>query len=121
MERREEKYIVKNLQYSESAKEHSEYIAADTRDKYTADTIGTYIDNANAYIERRGIFMAGMLRIAFEFEDTEYSGEYEKLWEKWKVSGIYKCIADRVLLQDKSYSGYGEVIEKRYVLINSKI
>lgn len=108
----EEKYAVKNLQYSENEEKKSKYI--------TADTIGTYIDNANTYIKRRSIFMAGMVMIALEFEDTEYTGENKAQWEDWKVSGIYKLIVDKVFLGDTAYSGYGEVIGKIWETIDDK-
>lgn len=101
VEKKEEKYVVKNLQYSEMEEEKSKYI--------TADTIGTYIDNVNTYIERRSIFMTGMLMIALEFKEPDK--ETDK-WKDWKVSSIYKLIMDEVFLKDKPYSGYEKVIEK---------
>lgn len=102
----EKKYVVKNLQYSENNKENSKYI--------TADTIGIYIDNANAYIERRGIFMAAMLEIAVKYENVKIrinDYEPEKEWEEWKVSDIYKYIVKKVFLAVETDSDHNEVIK----------
>lgn len=98
-----EKYVVKNLQYSENKQEDSKYI--------TANTISTYIDHANKYIERRGIFMAAILKIASMDKDIEYTGKYKNLWQDWSVSGIYKYMIEKIFLTDTVFSGYQEVIK----------
>lgn len=107
------KYSVKNMKTGE-------IIDRVNQVKIDKENIGQYIANANAYIERRGIFMAGMLKIALEFEDTEYSGKNKTQWKDWKVSGIYKQIVEQVFLNDKPYAGFEAVLTEIENVVNSK-
>lgn len=72
-----------------------------------------FLGNVNSYINRRGKFMAAMLNIALNIDrDTPYTGERQEEWKDWKVSGTYKKIVEEVLLSDKCFLGYHEVIEE---------
>lgn len=98
-----EKYVVKNLQYSENKQGTSKYI--------TANTISTYIDYANKYIDRRGIFMAAMLKIASMDKDIEYTGKYKNLWQDWSVSGIYKYMIEKIFFISSKIRSHHQMIE----------
>lgn len=78
--------------------------------KINDENVDQYIANANKYIERRGLFMAAMLKIAVEFDERkEQQGQGGN--DIWHVSAIYKYIVEKVFLTDKTYLGYKEVIE----------
>lgn len=102
----EKTYYVKDM------KSNGEPVTSNTN--VNEGNVGKYIINANAYIEKRSIFMAAMLEIAVEYENVKIRiKDYEPKaeWGKWKVSDIYKYIVEKVFLKDKTYSGYKEVIE----------
>lgn len=108
-------YYVKNM------RSNGELVTSNTN--VNEGNIEKYIANANAYIERRGIFMAAMLEIAVKddkgvkIDDSDYKDN----WGGWDVSAIYKYIVKKVFLADetepdhnkviKMYSDYNEVIE----------
>ena len=75
----------------------------------------------NDKIQRRGLFVIAMLRIAMginlDGKDADlrytYDGKYCDEWSDWKVSGIYKKIMENVLLAEHLYrGGYDEVISE---------
>lgn len=68
--------------------------------------------NMNAYIERRGIFMVAMLRIAtLSTQDKDYEIRTDNIFPGWNVSKIYKIIMKEVFLKNKIYNGYNHVIK----------
>lgn len=99
----EKTYYVKDM------KSNGEPVTSNTN--VNEGNVGKYIVNANAYIEKRSIFMAAMLKIAVEFKDDEIMiPKYKDNWGGWDVSAIYKYIVKEVFLQnDKTYSGYDKV------------
>ena len=86
-------------------------------DKEEIDDLCSNIDDR---IQRRGLFVVAMLRIAMgiglEGEDVEltytYDGKYRDEWTNWNVSGVYKKIMEEVFLTERIYvGGYDEVIK----------
>lgn len=70
-----------------------------------------YVNNACKFINRRGIFMIAMLKIA---TIDILSGDDISIRKEWKdgvVSDCYKSIMQEVFLKDKVYMGYGEVFD----------
>ena len=75
--------------------------------------------NINSRIQRRGLFVVAMLRLAMGIDsdgkevDLEYTydGKFCDEWTDWNVSGVYKKIMEEVFLTEKIYEGgYDEVI-----------
>lgn len=103
-------YVKKNEKtyYVKDMKSNREPVTSNTN--VNESNVGKYITNANAYIEKRSIFMAAMLEIAVEFKNVEVNVSDSKMkWQDWDVSDIYKCIVEKVFLADKTYSDYDEV------------
>lgn len=102
---RETGYSVKNMKTGEIINEKNKKTV-----KIDERNISQYIINANRYIERRGIFMAAMLKIAVEFRNAEIGMlDYKEDGDAWKVSDIYKYIVEKVFLTGETYSDYDKV------------
>lgn len=100
------RYIVKNMWCEETKP------IGNTKN----ENVDTYITKANRYIEKRGIFMAAMLKIAVEFDERK--GQKED--NIWHVSAIYKYIVEKVFLVEITYSDYNNVIGAIKKAVRSK-
>ena len=85
------------------------------------EEIDDLCSNIDDRIQRRGLFVVAMLRIAMGIglDGAEadlayaYDGKHRAEWENWNVSGVYKKIMEEVFLTEHIYTGgYDEVIEK---------
>ena len=82
------------------------------------EEIDDLCSNINDKIQRRGLFVIAMLRIAMgiglEGQDADlvytYDGKYRDEWADWKVSGVYKKIMEEVFLTEHIYTGGGDEV-----------
>ena len=84
------------------------------------EEIDNLCGNINNRIQRRGLFVVAMLRIAIGIDtdgkDAElrytYDGKFCDEWADWNVSGVYKKIMEEVFLTEQIYKGgYDTVID----------